>query len=188
MTLRTSDILASRRGALKTLSLGLLAAFWAACENLDNFDVDVDAQATIPPGTIIDELIDKLDFNDLQSIDLTQELKNQGVTKDDVDSVHLTRFELSIVGPAGANFDFLDAISFYVETDGEPRLLVAKLDPVPTGATKIALEAQADAELVPYVVAPKMRMVGEVKGKRPSQETTVSALVTLDVDVRVTGC
>jgi hypothetical protein len=204
MTLLPRGKRIDRRDALRAFAVGItrLASPFvlgsaATCENLDNFDVEVDAQAMIPAGTIIDELIDKLNFTELQSIDLTQELANQGVTKDDVDSVRMIRFSISvrmirfsisIVGPAGANFDFLEAVSFFVETDDQPRLLVAKLDPVPAGATTIELVTQPNVELVPYVVAPKMRMIGEVTGKRPPQDTTVSALVVLDVDVRVTGC
>ncbi|UQA63083.1 hypothetical protein [Polyangium aurulentum] len=176
-----------RRAALRAFALALAAAAFTNCDNLDNFDVDVDATAKIPAGTVLDELLGVLDFQSFNSIDLTQELDNQGVTKDDVDSVVMTSFTLTIQGPAGANFDFLESVSFFAETEGQPKVLVAKLDPVPTGATRIEL-VTTGAELKPYVVAPKMRITAEVQGKRPMQETTVVAAVVLNVDVTVPGC
>jgi hypothetical protein len=176
-----------RRALLRALALALATAAIANCDNLDNFDVDVDATAKIPAGTVLDELLGVLDFQSFNSIDLTQELDNQGVTKEDVDSVVMTSFTLTIQGPAGANFDFLESVSFFAETEGQPKVLVAKLDPVPKGATTLELE-MTGVELKPYVVAPKMRISAAVAGKRPMQETTVLAAVVLDVDVTVPGC
>jgi hypothetical protein len=166
-----------------TLALGLLTG----CSNIDNFDVPVDAKATIPAATILDQLLDPVSFGALESIDFTQELKNQGVTKSDVDSVHLKTFSLTIPAPAGQTFDFMDSVSFSVTTDGQPTALVAKLDSVPKGATKIDLKAETALELAPYVVAPSMRMTTSVKGKRPTQETTIAAHLVFDIDVNVTG-
>jgi hypothetical protein len=173
-----------RRSLLRTLGLGLLAS----CNNIDNFDVDVDAEATIPAASIIDELLGTLSFNALESIDLTQELKNQGVTKDEVDAVHLKSFSLTITAPPGQTFDFIESISFFVETEGKPKALVAKLDAVPTGKTTIDLTPETALDLAPYVVAPSMRMTTSVKGKRPKEQTTVAAHVVFDVDVNVPGC
>jgi hypothetical protein len=167
---------------------GLLAvAGMATCDNLDNFDIDVNAKATVPKGTVIDELLAALSFDALASIDLTQELENQGVTKDDVDSVRITAFTLTIEAPQGQTFDFLDSVAFSAETDGQPSVVVARIDPVPKGASTLELTVTG-AELKPYVVAPKMRISATVKGTRPMQDTTVDAKVVLDVDAHVPGC
>ncbi|HLM73291.1 MAG TPA: hypothetical protein VK459_11385, partial [Polyangiaceae bacterium] len=112
---RTFAAFASRFAAL--VALGGLAT----CANIDNFEVDVSGKGTIAKGNLIDELLSTFNLDELQSIDLTNELKNQGVTKEDVDSVRLLRFTLSIEGPPGATFDFLDSLTFYIETDGVPR-------------------------------------------------------------------
>jgi hypothetical protein len=105
-----------------------------------------------------------------------------------VDAVHVKSFSLTLTAPPGQTFDFLEAISFSVETEGQPKALVAKLDPVPKGATRIDLAPEASLDLKPYVVAPSMRMTTSAKGKRPMQDTTVTALLVLDVDVNVPGC
>lgn len=173
----------ARRTLLGTLALGMLAG----CSNADNFDVPVDAKATIPAATILDQLLDPLSFGGLENIDFTQELKNQGVTKADVDSVHLTSFSLAITAPAGQTFDFMDSVSFSVETEGQPKALVASLKSVPKGSTKIELTVESSVELAPYVVAPSMRMTTSVQGKRPMQETQIAAHLVFDIDVNITG-
>jgi len=176
----------ARRTLLGTLTLGTLGML-VCCSSVDNFDVPVDAEATIPAATILDQLLEPFSFGALESIDFTQELKNQGVSKSDVDSVHLTIFSLAVIAPAGQTFDFIDSISFSVETDGQPKALVAKLDSVPKGATKIELDVETSLELAPYVVAPSMRMTASVQGKRPMQETKITAHLVFDIDVNVTG-
>jgi hypothetical protein len=179
---RSFTAAASRFAAL--LALGGLAT----CDNVDNFEVDVSGKGTIAKGNLIDELLSSLNLDELQSIDLTNELKNQGVTKEDVDSVRLVRFTLSIEGPPGATFDFIDSLTFYIETGGAPKAMIARLPAVPAGATELTLEVEQDVELKPYVVAPSMKITSEVTGTRPDQDTTVRADLTLDVDVTVPGC
>ena len=183
MNLALDLLRVGRRTILCTLALGM----FTGCSNADNFDVPVDAEATIPAATIIDQLLDPVSFGALESIDFTQELKNQGVSKSDVDSVHLDSFALAVKAPAGQTFDFIQSISFSVETSGQPKAVVAKLDSVPKGATTINLTAEKGLELAPYVVAPSMRMTTSVQGKRPMQETKVAAHLVFDIDVNVTG-
>lgn len=170
--------------ALATVALGGLTT----CDNLDNFEVAVGGKGTVPKGTIIDELLSTLALDGFQSIDLSNELKNQGVTKDDVDSVRLISLTLRIEGPPEANFDFLSSVTFYAETEGAPKAVVATADAVPPGAKEIVFKVNADIELKPYVIAPSMRLTAEVNGKRPPQDTMVAAEVVLDVDVTVPGC
>lgn len=174
--------------ALTRGACALLIAGMATCDSLDNIDVEVGGTAVIQAGTIIDELLDTLDVDALQRIDISQELENQGVTKDDVDSVRLLRFALRVEAPQGANLDFLDSVAFYAEAEGQPRVLIAEITAVPPGATEIELDVVADVELKPYAVAPSMTITGEVEGRRPDTDTTVTADVVLDVDVTVPGC
>jgi hypothetical protein len=169
---------AARAGALLAL---------VTCSRLDNVDVETKAKAVIPQGTLVDQLVDKLDLDAFQNIDFSSELANQGVSKSDVDSVRLTTFTLEIDAPPGQTFDFLDTIAFFASSDGLSEVRIAHLDVVPKGATKLTLESDAGVELKPYVVAPKMRIRGQVKGTRPARETTISARVVLDVDVAA-GC
>lgn len=181
----------SRRAVLVTLGRGASFAALAAlvnCDNLDNFDVTVAGNGVVPKGTIVDQLLNIIAIDGFDSIDLSAEFKNQGVTKDDVDSVAILSFTLEIVSPASANFDFLTSIAFFAEADGSPRAKIAELTSVPAGQRSIALNLVSGVELKPYVVAPSMRIAAEVSGERPPEDTEVKAVVTLDVDVTVPGC
>lgn len=157
------------------------------CANLDNIDVDAGGKVTVPAGTIVDKLLaGALDFTGFNKIDFSQDFANQGVTKDDVDSVHLKSLELTI--ESGDNFDFIESISFSVGADGLDTVEIAHLDAVPKGTKKLVLDVSTSAELKPYVVAPSMRIDGKVQGERPDQETTVSAAAVFDVDIHIPGC
>ncbi|WP_437928988.1 hypothetical protein WMF37_06850 [Sorangium sp. So ce291] len=64
--------------------------------------MEVGGKAVVQPGTLFDDLIAALDFDAFQRIDLSAEFENQGVTKDDVDAVHIVHFTLRIEEPGEA--------------------------------------------------------------------------------------
>ena len=71
-----------------------------------------------------------------------------GTSADYVQDVTLDRLALTITDPAGQNFDFVKSISISISTDasGAGKLLLASLNPVPTGQTTIELKP-ADQKL-----------------------------------------
>lgn len=161
----------------------------ATCDNLDNITVRAEGRAIIPQRSIVDELLGQLAFAGFGDFDIeqSQAFRNQGYTRDQVDSVRMQSFTLTIAGPAGASFDFIRSIRFYAEADGQPRVLIAELATIPTGLSTLELEVDGDVELQPYVVAPSMTITTEATGQRPPQETTIDATASFDVDVAVTG-
>lgn len=158
------------------------------CDSIDNFDVDIDSKATIPKATVLDTVLGLVTFGDFDKIDLSHDLKNQGVTKDDVDSVKLKTMTLTIEAPDGQNFDFLTSLSFFAEAGGLDKVQIASLAEVPKGKRELELVINSDVDLKPYVVAPSMTVSSQIKGSRPKNDTTVSAHVVLDVDVHIPGC
>jgi hypothetical protein len=169
--------------------VAIVALVLGTCSSLDNIEVPVTANATIPRRSVLDELIGNLAFTGFDGFDISQsqQFENQGYSKDQVDSVHLLEMTLTIRSPAGANFDFLDAIRFYAEAEGLPRVLVAELSPVPDGLSQLNLTVASSVELQPYVIAPAMTLTTEAEGIRPPEETMVEAEAIFDVDVNVTG-
>jgi hypothetical protein len=158
------------------------------CDGIDNFQVDETSRALIPGATIVDELTE-LPFGSFGDIDLSQntELKNQGATKDNIDSVKISVLELTVIDPAsGQDFTFLTSLKFFVEAPGLPRALIASGGPFPEGASKVELTLE-DVELKPYATAESMSITTESNGRRPRQDTTVDAAISLDVDVNVGG-
>lgn len=169
-------------------AVAVAVAAFTTCSGIDNIDVDAEGQAVIPAGTVVDQLLGNVSFLGLDGFDISQsqEFRNQGYSKDQIDSVVVKHFTLSIDGPAGANFDFIDSIHFFAESEGLPRVEIASLDPVPTGSNELELDL-ASVELRDYAAAASMTITTEASGRRPPDETTVSAHVVLDVDVAVSG-
>lgn len=170
-------------------ALALTALVLGTCSSLDNVEVPVTAEATIPRRSVLDELLGNLAFAGFDGFDISQsqQFENQGYSREQVDSVHMLEMTLTIRSPAGANFDFLDSIRFYARADGLPPVLVAELDPVPDGASQLTLVVDSSIELQPYVIAPEMTLTTEAGGVRPAEETRVEAEAIFDVDVNVTG-
>lgn len=170
------------------IGVAVLLGYATTCSGLDNFDVTLDGQAVIAGRTLIDELLGPVDFTGLGSVDITEskEYQNEGVEEDDVDSVRVTSFQLAIVSPKTGTFDFIESLSIYAETKGQPRVRIASLETIPSGATQLNLAVDA-VELKPYVVATSMIITAEASGQQPENETTVDATVVLDVDVNVSG-
>ncbi len=170
-----------------TIALGSLLAL-TMCSNLDHIDISAGGKADIPAGTLLDKLLGSVAFGGFDKVDFTESFKNQGVSKDDVDAVHLKTMTLIVEAPASGNFDFLKSVHFFAKADGLDKIEIATIDSIPSGKRELDLVVNAGADLKAYVVAPSMQIVSEVQGSRPDQETTVAAAVVLDVDIHVPGC
>lgn len=177
------------RTALRRAVIGVALMTSITCDNLDNFDLDAKGTVQVPPASLIETLLaPALTFAGFDKLDFSQEFANQGVTKDQVDSVKLTQLTLTIDAPGNGNFDFLQSIAFSAAAPGLDAVEIARLDSIPKGAKTITLEVNPDAELVSYVVAPSMTISGKVQGQRPNEATTISAKAVFDIDVHVPGC
>ena len=165
----------------------LAAASAITCSNLDNVSVPADGQTTIP-GSVLGGLLGPVGFLGFSDIDVSeaQEFRNQGYSKDQIDSVRLEVFTLAITAPQGGNFDFLSEVSFFAESEGLPRVEIARINPVPRGASALELEI-LDVELRDYAVADSMTITTTATGVTPDEDTTISAHLVLDVDVDVSG-
>ncbi|MGY3090980.1 hypothetical protein ACVWYF_004044 [Hymenobacter sp. UYAg731] len=67
--------------------------------------------------------------------------QNNNTAADYVQDVTLDRLALTVTDPAGQNFDFVKSISISIASDaaGTNKVLLASLNPVPTGQTTIEL-------------------------------------------------
>jgi len=170
------------------LAGAVFVSLTCGASDIDNVEVEQDGRAQIPAGSVIDQLLGDLAFDGFDDIDVSQsqELENQGYTEDQIDSVHLETLTLTVSAPAGGNLDFLESIAFFVEAEGEERVEIARLEPVPEGVTEVDVPV-ADVELLPYVVAESMTVTAEAMGSAPDDDTTVDAHLVFDVDVNVSG-
>lgn len=156
---------------------------------IDQFTVNESSESTIEQGTVVEQLAGQFGFSDFVSFDISQtdEFQNQGVTKDQIDSVRMTKLHLEVVDPpSGQDLSFIDTLEFFVEADGLERKRVASGTDFPEGATAVDLMID-DVELKPYAVAPSMDITTEATGHRPANDTTVEGTVELLVDVNIAG-
>jgi hypothetical protein len=88
--------------------------------------------------------------------DATEEYKDEfkaaNTAANLVKDVKLDELTLTITGPAGANFDFLERVSFYISTDqaGTDKVKMATLTSVPRGVSAITL-VPIDSKLDKYL-------------------------------------
>lgn len=169
--------------------LPFLCALWLACDGqLFRIQLDESGTTTVPAGTLVESLLVDFGFDSLVSMDLTadQELQNQGVEPGDIVESFLTELSLAATSPSGADLTFLDRVDVYVESPGEPRVLVATQDAFPPGQGKVTFDLE-DVDLTPYIVSQSLTMSTDVTGRRPKDDTVVEAAFSLSVGVTGQG-
>jgi len=167
----------------------LLIFVGLSCGGLDTFTVTEEAQATIDKGTFVEQLLGDFGFGKLLTLRIldSQELKNQGVERHEVDSIFVDSITLEIENPVqGQDFTFLDSIEFYVEASGQPKRLLAKGDGFSDGDTRIGLEVE-NFDLAPYATEDAMEITTAVTGRRPNFDTVINATLDFSVDANVSG-
>jgi hypothetical protein len=152
------------------------------CSHLPvTFDVRTQSRTTIEKGTAVEQLVGSLGFGQFTNLDLaqSQEFRSNNVQKRHVASAKLKALTLSITAPQGQNFDFLESLTFFIESPGMPRRRLAH-QAIPRGATRLTFEPE-DVELAPYVRADTMTITTEVRGRRPDRDTEVQCSLVLTV-------
>lgn len=157
------------------------------CADLLTFEVVTKAETTIEGSDLVLDLF-TVAFPDLATFDLSasDEFKNQGVTKEDVESVKITEFTLEVLEPTDGDLSFFDSVSFFVEADGLERVRVAHYDTFEEGQAKVSLVLD-DVELRDYAAAESMDITTEVSARSPSDDTTLQARIVLDVQATTQG-
>ena len=172
------------RTQLRTLRLLTLAAL-LACAQATSFSTTVEAQTDIEGGGLLEQLAGDIGFDSFIAFDVTanEQFANQGVERHQIDSVYLTALRLNA---SEGDFTFLDRLEFFVEAEGQARVRIAHGGPFPEGQSAIELSLD-DVDLAPYAAAPSMDLKTVVQGRRPDQDTTITAGVDFLIDVNVSG-
>lgn len=124
-----------------------------------------------------------IDFNQ------SQEFQNQGVTKDQVNSVRMSFARIRIVSPDDQDFSFLQQLQFFARAGDEEVLVAEKfgIDKMGLNAPNpvLDLEVKPEVELQPFVTAPTMNIVVRGNGRLPPRNTRLEATVGVDVEIKV---
>lgn len=170
------------RIAILGLSLSLLSI---GCAPLVEFDVDVDGEAVVQSGSALEQLLGDFPvFDSFMRFDVadTQEFRNHQTSKDHVEEARITRITLSVVEPEDATFDFLNEITFFVQSPSQPKEQVATKI-IPSGARTVDLDLR-DIDVSPYVRDDTFSVTTTASGRRPSRDVTVRAELTMHVKAR----
>lgn len=171
-----------------SIALALIAAGLTGCADLDNIDVEVSSQATIPGATPLDVLLGQFpQLDGFTRFDLAQSstFRNSEYDVNDVDSVTLTSMTMSVAEPEGQDLSFLGEVVFFVETAGLERREIARQESFPEGADRVAFEV-VPGDIKSYVMAAEATVTAEVSdSKRPDEETTIRVDAVFDVDIKV---
>lgn len=154
-----------------------------------SFPTELKGETTVPaspPGTtaVLNAFPPIASFNGLD-FNQNQDFKNQGVTKDEVTSVHAKTLELRLVSPGDADFTFLDTLEFFAKAGDQEERIARKLDisKLMLSAPNPVLRMEMDGpELQPFVAAPSMSFIVRGRGRMPAQEVRLQVELVLNVE------
>ncbi len=168
-------------------ALGALG--WAACQaRLGTVTVQDSSTTTVEHGTIVEEWLADLGFDDFLAMDLTtsEELENRGVEPGDITDARLVMLQLEAISPEGADLSFIQEMSVYVEAPGLDRVLVAHADSFPEGEAVVDFDVTG-TDIVDHVVSRSMTLTTETRAWRPSEDTVVEARFAVEVGATLQG-
>lgn len=176
------------------MRLAPLLKAWLCCLSLaacsaPTFTAEVKGETTVPASPVLGTVLNAfpaissfagLNFNE------NQDFKNQGVTKNQVSSVHVKSLKLKVLSPDDADFSFLDSLEFFAKAGDQEVRIAWKENIAELGlrAPNPVLDLDVEkVELQPYVTAPSMSIIVRGKGRAPAKEVRLQATVALDVQV-----
>jgi hypothetical protein len=172
-----------------TLLLAVALPALVGCE-LNVFPVEVRGETTIPGSALPDLLTAFPAVGSFTNIDFnqSQEFQNQGITKEQVKSVHTEYVRLRILSPDTQDFSFLQSIQFIAKSGDAEKLVAEKRDidklglPAPNPVLMLDVTG---VDLAPFVTAPSMSIIVRGSGTQPPQDTKIQAEVGLKVEIQL---
>lgn len=174
------------------LSLFLLCVcvgFSGACGKLDVITLRESSEAEIPGATLVESIAqDGLQFGGFEGLQFSQsqELQNQGVKENQIDSVKMDSLILTVTNPENGDMSFLTSLEFFIDADELPKVRIASFGDFQAGQNSISMLTD-DQEMKDYIVADSMTITTSVEGQKPDQTTTIKGDMAIKVDIDVGG-
>jgi len=166
----------------------VLGASLAACHSSQSFRTQLQGQLTIPgnPGGMLDAFPQ---ISGLANIDFNQntDMRNVGVTKDQVSSAIADSVQLQITAPSTQDFRFPDNLHLFARSGGQEvevaqKSGIARLNLPPPNPT-LGLDT-TNAELKLYIAAASMSFLLRGGGTAPPVDTQITVKIGMDIQVR----
>ena len=149
------------------------------------FDVDQDIPEQRVAGSPLGGLLPAFLAPVPLTIDLSAETQKRDTGPAKSATLKSIRFSATPHSNPSGNFDFVDEIHIYVDSQNDPSLPkkeIASLKPVPKGQTTIHLQVVSGIDLLPYINK-GAEITATATGHQPSQDFTYDGHVTITVHI-----
>lgn len=131
----------------------LLPVLFSSCgvvDKLTTFEIDYTVNVEIPEDNVITLPLDII--SPRKQTESNVKFQNNDTRADLIENITLKTLTLTIESPENGNFDFLESIQIFIQSDGLPEVEVANRSSVPNGSMTLNLET-FDGDLSEYVKA-----------------------------------
>ncbi len=162
----------------------------SACGALDEFEVVIEDEATIPASAQVGAPVSPTYAGGFNSLTLSADktFANNDVKPEDVDAIFVKSVVVADSEPRLNNFKIVDSIELFVSAEGLEKKKIASGSSFPEGAT-VTLSIEPGVNLQPYATKEQMTVSAEIKLKMPPGMFgfKLKTTVTLLVDVNLLG-
>lgn len=157
----------------------LTALLIGGCSGIGDFTFTEKSDKQTIESSIAGDLTSLAGFN--FNINLERQLEKRDA--DGAKAVHLQDVKLRVTDDSqGRTLGFIESITFHANSDNEEKARVAWRDPVPDGQGSVMLETDSELNLKPYI-QDGLTMETSATGNTPEEDTTIQAVLTLEVEV-----
>jgi hypothetical protein len=165
--------------------LFLSILIFSGCKKIDElteFDIEYSTELTIPAsGLSINQPI-TINSPEIPTNGVSKFTENN-TAKNLIDEIKLSRFNISVVNPTGANLDFMNSLEIYIAAGSISESLFAKKTPIPSGSSSIAMDLEGQ-NLKDYIFEDKFKMRLRLV---PDQALTADVKIKIDQTMHVKG-
>lgn len=177
------------KGQIFLLLMAVAISAFSGCKLIDDlrtFDLDYATEFTIPSSSIINLPISLPTPNITTNTE--QRFQDEGIESAWVESVKLTGLTVTIVSPQGEDFSFLENISLYMNTSGQPEVLIADKIPVPANAGSSFSMDVKGVDLYPYISQNDFTLrISATTDETTTQDVTFRADMVIEVKATIPG-
>ena len=172
----------------RIIIIGLLLIGFSGCkeiEKLTQFTMGYDSQVTIPANTVINLPVSFSTPDISTNAQSTFESKNTNAAS--VDEIKLQSMTLTIITPAGNNFNFFKSIEVFINTEGLPEVALGFDTDVADGITTLNLTT-SEENIKNYVTAEKFTIrIATTTDEAITEEHQLNINTIYLVDAKVLG-
>jgi hypothetical protein len=174
---------------MKNLFYLSLVLLFSQCEVIDKFtqfNIDNQTEFTVSSTTIIDSPFD-INTPDITT-NSSSEFSNNDTRSDLIESIKLTSLKLQIKTPTDGNFNFLKAVTIFINADGLDEIEIASISDIPDNdLTSLDLDTSS-SDLKAYIKKETYTLrVETVTDQLIAEDHVITADSRFRVDAKILG-